>query len=785
MFGVSQQSAVNALGMPSQEEELPTSDRSSTVGEVASADFAQRFSTGDFGRESLIEKSLTARNQSLHEMGLLDDPTISYNGPDYQNVLENPPKNAVSAAEIGKYSLVDRQRRQEDKVAEIYKNNPQLPQLSYQDAVTEAQAQAQSLDVQSEAVGRHAGVPTAIAGGLIGGGAATFTPENALQAGGMLLPIPGSTALTRIGALGMQQFGVSLATQAGVVNPSREAMGLSTMTTKEMLEQALVNGVTGSVTQGAFDGAHAGFKHFFPATTPTAASDVVGKMDEVQQLTRTPAAMKTLIDDLKAAQNPDQAAAAMASAPLETQLNLAHSVVENPSEGERAILNAGELELLNEKAQPDGVSWPEHIERRDEVATAIEAGQPIPDGKGALSPAQLYAGSEEGPRLPQGLTNAKPRYRDSEIGFNSDVDKALYITAQDNKSKADAAYRKFLLDNGMDEATITAQGQAIKDAIKAKYDETPGEKLQIEAQTQQQAKPVLTAQRAPSALLRSQPKAPKSSSLLEFLSERGGLKDPGGDLEAMGANDYHKDKNGKTVPFKKKLIREGGLHPDDAALAAYEAGYFPETSGRPTVNDLFDKVDEELRGNKQYAHADSSVLEHQQMLNRMSGELDRAGVSPHMHTDEQIHAALEKYRDEQTALEAADRAREEAESIGAREAAREAAASEVTPAGEQSVIPRAERISDRALAERTMEKPLRSDRAQKPMNDGLFDVGGRSQADLLDNIHSDEMLQKLHEAKETDMAPVSDEKATTIKEALADISEHEGLLKSLTTCFME
>lgn len=57
---------------------------------------------------------------------------------------------------------------------------------------------------------------------------------------------------------------------------------------------------------------------------------------------------------------------------------------------------------------------------------------------------------------------------------------------------------------------------------------------------------------------------------------------------------------------------------------------------------------------------------------------------------------------------------------------------EKTDVGDQLVIPGAERISDKQLAERRMEGPARAKVAQKAADEGLFDVGGRSQRDLLD-----------------------------------------------------
>ncbi|MBX3504398.1 MAG: hypothetical protein KF895_02890 [Parvibaculum sp.] len=59
-----------------------------------------------------------------------------------------------------------------------------------------------------------------------------------------------------------------------------------------------------------------------------------------------------------------------------------------------------------------------------------------------------------------------------------------------------------------------------------------------------------------------------------------------------------------------------------------------------------------------------------------------------------------------------------------------APSTERTDAGEQTVIPGAERISDKALAERRMEQPRRATREQKPADEGLFDTGARGQGEM-------------------------------------------------------
>lgn len=69
--------------------------------------------------------------------------------------------------------------------------------------------------------------------------------------------------------------------------------------------------------------------------------------------------------------------------------------------------------------------------------------------------------------LPKELQGAKPRYKGNSLQFESDVDRAAYITAQTKPSKSDAAYLKFVQDStGMTEAEVRAHGQTVRDSIK-------------------------------------------------------------------------------------------------------------------------------------------------------------------------------------------------------------------------------------------------------------------------------------------------------------------------------
>jgi hypothetical protein len=100
--------------------------------------------------------------------------------------------------------------------------------------------------------------------------------------------------------------------------------------------------------------------------------------------------------------------------------------------------------------------------------------------------------------------------------------------------------------------------------------------------------------------------------LCEFLANAGGLRlfrnqaDTVGasDLLAMGADKWH-----RAVTFRKKLTRlDSGLCPDDAALAATEAGYFPHLGRRADVDELLEAIRDELAGKPVYTLDDTRAM---------------------------------------------------------------------------------------------------------------------------------------------------------------------------------
>jgi|GEM_PF-1508687 len=146
-------------------------------------------------------------------------------------------------------------------------------------------------------------------------------------------------------------------------------------------------------------------------------------------------------------------------------------------------------------------------------------------------------------------------------------------------------------------------------------------------------------------------------SLAEFLSRRGGLEDPGGELKDMGADQWHKGR-----PFTRKLLREGvedgprlpGTESaassryslDEATHAAWEAGYFPETQGeRPTPDHLIEALRGELAGQPRYVeeNVDHQAAAHRQSLQQLDQVVNHLGLDVRRDSPEKIRTAIAEY----------------------------------------------------------------------------------------------------------------------------------------------
>ncbi|OHC91027.1 MAG: hypothetical protein A2095_16310 [Sphingomonadales bacterium GWF1_63_6] len=146
-------------------------------------------------------------------------------------------------------------------------------------------------------------------------------------------------------------------------------------------------------------------------------------------------------------------------------------------------------------------------------------------------------------------------------------------------------------------------------------------------------------------------------SLMEFIARGGGIVDAGGDLKAMGADAWHRGK-----PGKRKLVRdnsgagqtsmladEGGLganeySADQWAMRAWEAGYFPEFSERPTANELLDAIAEGVAGRDRYLTAKEKTL--RDAAQELRAVLDSRGLDADTATRKEIKDAIAAYQAE-------------------------------------------------------------------------------------------------------------------------------------------
>lgn len=140
-------------------------------------------------------------------------------------------------------------------------------------------------------------------------------------------------------------------------------------------------------------------------------------------------------------------------------------------------------------------------------------------------------------------------------------------------------------------------------------------------------------------------------SLMEFIAKGGGIVDTGGDLKAMGADAWHKGKPGKRKLLKDQgeLLDDGGLGENEYgadawAMRAWEAGYFPEFSKRPTANELLDAIAEGVAGRDRFLTAKEKTL--RDAAQELRAVLDSRGIDADTATRKEIKDAIAAYQAE-------------------------------------------------------------------------------------------------------------------------------------------
>lgn len=119
--------------------------------------------------------------------------------------------------------------------------------------------------------------------------------------------------------------------------------------------------------------------------------------------------------------------------------------------------------------------------------------------------------------------------------------------------------------------------------------------------------------------------------LTEYLTSAGGIQDIGGELAAFDADVGKRGRN--------RLTRADGMTPDDAAMQAWERGYFPGVAREDvTPNLLIDALREESAGTPRYSveQENATLRDQAQSLEALQEYLDREGIDLATATDEDV-----------------------------------------------------------------------------------------------------------------------------------------------------
>lgn len=128
----------------------------------------------------------------------------------------------------------------------------------------------------------------------------------------------------------------------------------------------------------------------------------------------------------------------------------------------------------------------------------------------------------------------------------------------------------------------------------------------------------------------------RGDSLITFIVKRGGLKDVGGELKNM---DAQKQRIGL-------INNKSGNSFDDIALAAWEHGYFPAKTERPTIQDLLDAINDELFDKKHYQYQEGNTESVIDYVDSLAEQMDMLGIDYSGMSAEEAEAAYYKAAEE-------------------------------------------------------------------------------------------------------------------------------------------
>lgn len=135
----------------------------------------------------------------------------------------------------------------------------------------------------------------------------------------------------------------------------------------------------------------------------------------------------------------------------------------------------------------------------------------------------------------------------------------------------------------------------------------------------------------------------RPETLVDFLRRQGGVADTDGWLKQLGVANR----------VRPGLVAANGLHLDEAALRAHEAGFFPDFGQRPDMDVLRHAIADELDGiHTTIRPTDQDLAARWRDWETLHAELDKAGVDPAGKSFDLVKAEMAAHR-------AAERASEE------------------------------------------------------------------------------------------------------------------------------
>ena len=223
------------------------------------------------------------------------------------------------------------------------------------------------------------------------------------------------------------------------------------------------------------------------------------------------------------------------------------------------------------------------------------------------------------------------------------------------------------------------------------------------------------AQTPAPAVAPEKPRRPKARAtyLSDYLHSLGGIQNQGGELSNMG------------LDARPGMINKNGMTLDEAAYQAWEAGFLPQFTERPSVDEFLEILRADFDGRVRVFHPDDAdlVAKAESEMDLVE-QADRLGIST-------ADMTLKKLREVVDAI-MADPFDPRVVELSKRPDTTDQGRPTIdkTDQGEQRVIPGTERISDKEFAERRMQGKLRPKAPQKEADEGLFDTGARKQDTL-------------------------------------------------------